>query len=196
MKVVIASTLFYTWLGTLFKSSHSEWNQRCVFIINEFITLCGLPLFSNHALASYLLGFTLWDLAYRFWYFKELGMMTSIIHHVGYGSATYVALSTNTFLEAAPYVAIGELSSFFLDVRWFLIELSLKNTRLFNVTSGLFAVSFFVTRICILALWLYKMAIIQGQWTLAMYYCGFTATAMYLLNMYWFSIILEKARLR
>lgn len=145
MSVALASTAFYGLLNRyVFNKGSIEWNQRCGSILNAVLGVLGCAVLSNYQLASLMTGYTLWDLYYII---KNKGNISNIIHHVVYGTGTLYTLYSNKFMYAVPYIVIGELSTIFLDLRWFLTDMKLKSRGVYKVTNELFAVSFTTTRI-------------------------------------------------
>ena len=192
MIFALASTTFYGLLNSyVFNKGSIEWNQRCVSILNAILGVLGCAMFSNYLLASIMTGHVLWDLYYII---KNKGDISIIIHHAVYGAGTLYTLYSNKFMYVVPYVVIGELSTIFLELRWFLSNMKMKNSSVYKVTNSLFVVSFTTTRIVLYPFGLRKVISDPGPWTFGMSSCLFALIAMYGLNLFWFSIILTKIR--
>ena len=65
--------------------------------------------------------------------------------------------------------SLAEISTIFLNFRWFLLTLEQKNTLSFNINSILFALTFFVTRIFIGAWGLYDVWRNKAHWETGSY---------------------------
>ena len=127
---IVASIAFYAGLNRFVVNTKSvEFNQRCLSLVNSIIGIVGCFFVSNYFLVCHLVGFVVWDLLYRLWYYDQVFMLTSIIHHLVYGTASYVALSSTRLLEVTPYITIGELSTVFLDLVGILIQYDIETTR-------------------------------------------------------------------
>jgi len=191
---ILISAAMYTGLNVyVFKSNFVDWNQHSISLINACSGVLGILFLSNHQLACHLLGYTIWDLSYRLWHYNKLIIMSSMFHHAVYGTTTYIAITSNKFLNLAPYIAIGELSTIFLDVRWMLQNLKAgEKTKEFILINKLFVTTFFITRVCLFSRCLVLIQRVTGVWTFAMYYCACSVISMYILNLYWFYIILKK----
>ena len=190
---IVASIAFYAGLNRFVVNTKSvEFNQRCLSLVNSIIGIVGCFFVSNYFLVCHLVGFVVWDLLYRLWYYDQVFMLTSIIHHLVYGTASYVALSSTRLLEVTPYITIGELSTVFLDLVGIL---KLLSDNEYLVIKKLFAITFTITRVVILPIGLFEMYSIQEEWVWQTYYCYYSVVAMYALNLYWFMLILQKIKL-
>jgi len=159
------------------------------------LAFLGVFTLSNSNLTSVGIGFFTWDLFFRLLHYKEIFAITNAIHHVSYISGGIILMNWSKFLlPGAPYVFCGEISSVLLDLRWFLCELKMQKTLAYPIVNTLFASSFFVTRVCILGVWTWRMCKFPGPWSPGSYYCIVSGVGLYILNLYWFAVIAKKVK--
>ena len=138
------------------------------------------------------IGYFLHDfVAMRYEFINDKGML---LHHVLCLAMCGTALQQDSGVKKlVPTVALTELSSVFLGLRWLLIELGLGKTKMYSVVLGLFdGTSFFATRIVGLQSYLFKVwndtdlvALFPLRWLLA---------TLAGLNVYWFYKIAMMAK--
>lgn len=101
---------------------------------------------SNCLLTSYLLS----DLFMVLYKFPQLGTTDVIVHHASFLYCSFIGgiYHINPFMFA--WLILGEASTPFLNVRWFLLTLSKSNfSSSVNVIQFFFALFFFITRVAL-----------------------------------------------
>jgi len=94
-------------------------------------------------------AYLFYDLFHIIGTYPKLGGVDTILHH----AAFMVCSVINGYYEVLPFsfgwLIIGEISTVFLNVRWFLIKTGRGATQALQVVQQLFAMTFFVTRVLI-----------------------------------------------
>lgn len=171
-------------------------------------------LASNLLLTSYLLS----DLIFVLLNYPTLGRMDVVLHHTAFLYCSVIGgyYQMNTFMFT--WLIIGEASTPLLNLRWLLLTLTTKSKTksrtssrsasststwrstasvLLTVTQALFALLFFVTRVCVYSLGLYYQFEIMADFPThlpkwAIYSTLVFVIAGFLLNLYWFFKIARK----
>lgn len=117
-----------------------------------------------------------------------------LFHHSAFGFAGMLQLWAGRNCGPFSWLIGGELSTIFLNARWFLKRSGRSSSRLYVIVQGLFAVTFFLTRVLIYGVGLYDFVSNDPNifrrvevWQII----PFLFVAMYGLNLYWFSKILR-----
>lgn len=171
-------------------------------------------LASNLLLTSYLLS----DLIFVLLNYPSLGRMDVVLHHTAFLYCSVIGgyYQMNTFMFT--WLIIGEASTPLLNLRWLLLTLTTKSKTksktssrslsltstprstasvLLTVTQALFALLFFVTRVCVYSLGLYYQFEIIADFPAHLPKWAIFSTlvfviAGFLLNLFWFFKIAGK----
>jgi hypothetical protein len=137
------------------------------------------------------IGYFLHDfIAMKYEFINDKGML---LHHLLCLAMCGVSLQQDTGVKKfVPMVALTELSSVFLGVRWLLRELGLAKSKAYNVVLVLFGSSFFATRIVGLQSYLYK--IWNDKDLVALHPLRYLLATLTGLNVYWFYKIVMMAK--
>ncbi|KAA8491654.1 hypothetical protein FVE85_9701 [Porphyridium purpureum] len=137
-------------------------------------------------------GYLFYDLGHVLTHFPDLGGWDMLIHHMLFLSASLTALYRSILHFSFAWLIIGEISSVFLNLRWFLRKLNCSIAWLLPVNL-LFALFFGVTRVLVYGVGLYDLVQankeLQSLW---IRYFVFILSIGWLLNTYWFAFILRK----
>lgn len=80
---------------------------------------------------------------------RRLGGFDTLAHHIGFITAASICGPCKALPFAFGWLIIGECSSIFLNVRWFLITMGRGASALLHATNVLFAATFFLGRIVV-----------------------------------------------
>ena len=80
---------------------------------------------------------------------RRLGGLDTLAHHLGFITAASICGPCRALPFAFGWLIVGEFSSVFLNVRWFLVTSGRGASALLRTTNVLFAVSFFLGRIVV-----------------------------------------------
>jgi len=98
----------------------------------------------------------LMDAAHVISHFPTLGGADMLLHHAGFIFLTLIGpLGLHVFPFAAGWLLLGEISTLFLNLRWFLIQSGRGDSAALHRTNYAFAATFFITRVVIMALGLW-----------------------------------------
>eukprot|EP00797_Seminavis_robusta_P022296 Sro353_g124670.2 (212) ;mRNA; r:68857-69492 len=100
---------------------------------------------SNAIFAAYLL----FDLIHIVRLYPKLGGADMVAHHLVFLICAIINGSYGILAYPFSWLIIGEISTLFLDIRWFLIKTGRGDTNFFQWMQYLFATSFFCTRVVI-----------------------------------------------
>jgi hypothetical protein len=106
---------------------------------------------------------------------------------------------TRSFLQAAlVWLVLGEISTVFLNARWFLYKAGWEGTRAYTVNGLLLVLAFFVFRVVLFGAGLWQLftslsPFVAEADTALLRAVPFVLLAAYGLNLYWFSILASKA---
>lgn len=99
---------------------------------------------TNASLAGYLTS----DLIRVITSYPNLGKLDTIAHHAVFLFCAFVAGWYRIYPFMFSWLILGEASTPFLNMRWFLIKQGMGDTQLMAIVSILFAGLFFLTRFC------------------------------------------------
>lgn len=150
---------------------------------------------TNLLLCSYLLS----DLHLVVNRFPKLGSYDTVLHHVAFLVCSIIAGYYHLHPFMFAWLILGELSTPFLNLRWFLIKCGYGHTLLLVIVQFVFALLFFISRIALYSLGLtYHIEIITRMpqyvptWAT---YTTFSATVVgFFLNIAWFVNIIRILR--
>ena len=98
------------------------------------------------------LSWLLYDILHMVFQFPALGGFDMISHHIGFILSACICGSCRALPFAFGWLIIGECSSIFLNIRWFLIVTGRGASALLHASNVAFAVAFFLARIVAYAL--------------------------------------------
>lgn len=113
--------------------------------------------------------------------------MSAAIHHTLFIAVTHYVLFGCFFKKPFAWLSLTELSTPFLNARWFYAAAKMKEGREYFLSSLLFAVTFLATRVLGYTLGIVDMIMSYSHWQSVR---GLHATAFglalgYLLNLFW-----------
>ncbi|KAJ8902101.1 hypothetical protein NDN08_006509 [Rhodosorus marinus] len=111
------------------------------------------PLKTNRIFMAYLLI----DMVRVIIAWPKLGQYDFIFHHLGFMSVSIVGATTISAPFQFGWLIVGEVSTIFLNSRWFLIKLGYGATPIMTAANILFALSFFIFRIVIYTFGVYEL---------------------------------------
>mmetsp|Transcript_24569 Transcript_24569/g.84023 ORF Transcript_24569/g.84023 Transcript_24569/m.84023 type:complete len:295 (-) Transcript_24569:171-1055(-) len=155
--------------GRLEPMAASEWRERVLSTVNAVVLSVGAVLcFSewpgyesagdafvsspdrwSHPVtfASLFAAWLHWDLVWVVWHYYKCPDPGSLAHHSMFLAMTHYVLKNWCFKKPVAWLIVCEVSTIFLNWRWALAVLGLKNTRAYlYVTAGL-AVTYLATRV-------------------------------------------------
>lgn len=89
------------------------------------------------------------DLAHVLWHWPKLGTWDTLIHHLSFLACGLIAGYHAVFVLPFTWLTLGETSTIFLNLRWFLLTTGRKSQSITFYVNLLFALSFFMTRIIV-----------------------------------------------
>ncbi|KAL3756958.1 hypothetical protein ACHAWU_007337 [Discostella pseudostelligera] len=93
------------------------------------------------------LSYLLYDLCHVLHQYPKLGGVDTILHHILFASCSLINGTFGLMAFCFGWLVVGEGSTIFLNVRWYLLKSKRENGRWMQLVNGLFAISFFITRI-------------------------------------------------
>lgn len=138
--------------------------------------------------ASIFVGYLQYDMIWLLKHRKENFDAATFVHHILYIAISHYVLWGRFFIIPFAWLSFGELSTLFLHLRWFLVVLDRKQSKLYSLFSKLFAVTFLFTRVFCFGLGLLNMWLHRGVWLQLPY--GLHAVTVgihlgYALNLFW-----------
>ena len=92
------------------------------------------------------LSYLLYDLLHVIYQYPKLGGIDTILHHILFAMCSVINGTYGIMPYPFGWLVVGEISTIFLNVRWFLLKSGREDSKLLNATNRLFALAFFVTR--------------------------------------------------
>ena len=93
------------------------------------------------------LSYLIYDLFHIVMQFPKLGGVDTIMHHLLFALCSVINGTYGIMPFSFGWLIVGELSTIFLNLRWFLLKSGRERTALLDKINGLFAATFFLTRI-------------------------------------------------
>ena len=98
------------------------------------------------------LSYLLYDLVHIIIQYPKLGGVDTILHHVLFASCSLINGTYGLMAFVFGWLIVGEMSTIFLNIRWFMLKTGHgagvnNNKLLMNRVNGMFATTFFITRI-------------------------------------------------
>ncbi|CAK8689635.1 unnamed protein product [Clavelina lepadiformis] len=103
------------------------------------------------------MGYLLADFCLMMWFGFEVsgGSWAYCFHHIGSFYAYYLAISHSFLLRVANIRLLAEFSTLFVNARWCLASLDLKDNKLYFINGVLMTFAFFLCRIAIMPYFYY-----------------------------------------
>jgi len=188
--LIVGSVLCFTeWVSTYAPESEG-WVKTLPLQCNNSIDGGGdCSCFSSHPVtyASLFVGYLQWDLCWLIWHRDTHPDVGSMIHHSIFIGVTQFVLSETYFRKPFAWLALTELSTPFLHVRWILAATGQKSNGLYFWVSLGFALTFLSTRsigygLGLVDVWLNRTSwgVISGLWGVV---AGLHLA--YVLNLFW-----------
>ena len=152
--------------GSISPAEMAEWRERLSSTINAIIITVGSVLcfcewpyagvegwISAHlwshpvTFASIFVGYLQYDLCWVLYHQRATPDVASIVHHSLFIAITHYVLYAWYFKQPYAWLSLAELSTPFLNGRWFLAVSDRKSGRAYSATSFAFAITFLVTRV-------------------------------------------------
>mmetsp|Transcript_1736 Transcript_1736/g.5072 ORF Transcript_1736/g.5072 Transcript_1736/m.5072 type:complete len:275 (-) Transcript_1736:35-859(-) len=195
--------------SSLSHANEAEWRSRILATINAIVlvggsVLCflewpyqptsegwiGQPdhIWSHPSLFSSLfVGYLHWDLIWLVWHRREQTDLSAVIHHVLFISVTHYVLSGTYFKRPFAWLSFTEVSTPFLNFRWFYAASNVKEGRGYFLSSLLFAITFLLTRVCGYGLGILDMLWSYGEWkeNRGLHLVAVGLGMGYVLNLFW-----------
>ena len=147
-------------------------------------------------------GWLTMDLYHVLAHFPALGGWDTVLHHTGFASLAVTGYGFRVCPYVVGWLLLGEVSSIFLEIRFFLINSGRGDTSLMRLTNFAFATLFFFSRVVVLWLGLADLLFNLRPLLLGAPYhapaagvnliCGFVAGGG-LLNAFWMVKIVKMA---
>ena len=144
--------------------------------------------------SSLFLGFLLWDLIWVIWHAQSRESLADIIHHLVFIIITQINLRGNYMYRPFAWLALTELSTPFLHLRWFLSVGKKKRSIFYLPVSFTFAFTFIVTRVVCYALGLVDLWNAKHLWmglSTDFYFVVWGLHVAYVLNLFWSIKVIE-----
>jgi len=149
------------------------------------------------------LSWLLYDIAHVIYLYPDVGGLDMVMHHLGFIAAACICGPCGALPFAFAWLIAGEFSTFFLDIRWLLINTGRGASAWLPATNAAFAIVFFLTRIVLYAigllhLWIHRQTILSTPGVcctkpLLYLVLGMLFTA-YGLNLVWMAKVVRMAR--
>jgi hypothetical protein len=204
-----STTLLQPTKGSLSYPNETEWRSRILGTINAILLIAGSVLcflewpyrptsegwigqpdniWSYPCLfASFFVGYLHWDLIWLVWHRREQHDVSAVFHHVLFISVTHYVLSGTYFKKPFAWLSFTELSTPFLNLRWFFAASSMKEGRGYFWSSLLFAITFLLTRVLGYGLGIFDMMRSYGEWKVnrGLHLVALGLGMGYALNLFW-----------
>ncbi|KAL7532311.1 hypothetical protein ACHAXR_004554 [Thalassiosira sp. AJA248-18] len=93
------------------------------------------------------LSYLSYDLIHILLQYPKLGGVDTIIHHLLFASCSVINGTFGIMIFAFGWLVVGEGSTIFLNIRWFLLKSGRGESDIIGTINRLFAATFFLTRI-------------------------------------------------
>ena len=152
--------------GTLTALEAAQWRSRVLSTINGVVVAAGSLLcfsewpypgaegwISQHnwshpvTFAALFVGYLQFDLAWCLWHLRTSKDYESVVHHTLFIAITHYVLWGWYFKVPFAWLSLAEVSTPFLNLRWFLAVLGRKDGRMYLAVSVAFALTFLLTRV-------------------------------------------------
>jgi len=138
--------------------------------------------------ASLFVGYLQFDLCWVLWHQRATPDVASAVHHSLFIAITHYVLWGWYFKQPYAWLSVAELSTPFLNARWFLAVLGRKSGFAYLAVSAAFAATFLATRVVGYALGLWDLWRCYHLWQPArrgLYFVIAGCHAGFALNLFW-----------
>jgi len=145
--------------------------------------------------ASIFVGYLQWDLLWCVWHLSSHKDYASVVHHLLFIASTHSVLHGSYFFKLPfAWLSFAELSTPFLNGRWFLAVLGRKEGGLYDGASLAFVLTFLLTRVLgygigIVHLWMQRALWLPEWRNLALPIAG--VHGAYGLNLFWSTAVVK-----
>lgn len=213
--VLRSTTVLQPPRGSLSYANETEWRSRLLATINAILLIGGSVLcflewpyrpnsegwigqpdniWSYPCLfASLFVGYLHWDLIWLVWHRREQNDMSAVIHHLLFISVTHYVLSGTYFKKPFAWLSFTELSTPFLNIRWFYAASNMKEGRGYFLSSLLFASTFLLTRVLGYGLGMLDLTWSYGEWksNRGLHFVAVGLGLGYALNLFWSTKVIQ-----
>jgi len=148
------------------------------------------------------LSWLCYDIAHLLIQFPTLGGVDTLVHHVAFACSSAICASYSLFPFPFSWLIACELSSPFLNIRWYLLTTGRKDTPILATTNLAFGYTFVLTRVIIYGiglahLWMSHGILLVGPEAVPavwVYLILSLVTAGYGLQLFWFKKILSMSK--
>ncbi|KAL9645500.1 hypothetical protein ABK040_000566 [Willaertia magna] len=162
---LLSKILFSSIYNKLNKTDKFEWDSRTISTIHALlISISGTLIYFSHpkfylewdlyhhdtlyeSLFYFSTGYMLVDLVYVILYFPQIGGVDMIIHHLFIMTAEIVTAENQLIEILGVTVCFTEYTTFFINMRWFLVTANLKESNLYIINGLLLWLVWAITRI-------------------------------------------------
>lgn len=124
--------------------SFMEWNH--ISLEEGFV---GKPTFAPVFYCAVSMGYLQWDLLWQLYHMDGYYDASSLIHHILYLAVCHYNMQGYFFCRPFAWLVFGELSTIFLNRRWFYAASDRKESMGYIVSSVMFAVTFLSIRVAL-----------------------------------------------
>uniref|UniRef100_A0A7S1TAC8 TLC domain-containing protein n=1 Tax=Compsopogon caeruleus TaxID=31354 RepID=A0A7S1TAC8_9RHOD len=148
--------------------------------------------------ARIFFGYMLYDTAHVIVEFPQLGGMDMVLHHVVFMGGIYLGIVSRAMYFPFTWLISTELSTIFLNLRWFCAKSGYGEGKEIAVVSYLFAAAFLFSRVLLFGyglvhFWMHRAALSVCSTAFLYPATRFIVTGGYFLNVFWFGKILQVA---
>lgn len=103
-----------------------------------------------YTIVQSFVGWLIMDLFHVLTHFPSLGGWDTVLHHAGFIVLSLCGYGFRVLPFAVGWLLLGEISTLFLNLRFFMINSGLGETRAMKLTNYAFASTFFLTRVVVM----------------------------------------------
>ena len=189
-------------------SDSAEWRSRILSTVNATVLTFGSLLcfaewpydpvpegwtnpnriWSNPVtFASLFVGFLQWDICWIIWHRHQHNDNSAALHHIIFIGVTHYVLWGVYFKKPYAWLSFTELSTPFLNARWYYAASGQKESNGYFYSSLAFAFTFLLTRVVGYSLGLLDLWLNYNEWKVAGGLHGVAVGLIlaYLLNLFW-----------
>lgn len=186
----LTSLIYSIYLG--YRSiNHFQISLQCNHI--NYSQLCMNEMINMKKTNKILLAHLIFDLFKVILYFPKLGKYDIIFHHILYSFASILLMFYKVNMLPGAWIGLSEISTIFLNLKFFLKLFRLHKTKLYSINNFLFIISFCIFRILT---WIYGINKLVNESNYITknntikYYIFSIILSGFILNLFWFTKIL------
>lgn len=151
-----------------------------VFGMNTRVTISG----------HIFVGYIFYDVVHAL-VMKDLRKIGDIVHHILFLGISYLGLTHRILQFAFSWLILGEVSTIFLNIRWFLFKAGLEESSLYIYNGMCLVLTFFFFRVVVfglglLYLFIELLPIVNESDDIALRGAPYILLAAYCMNLNWF----------